>query len=709
MNSHERIVSYAVRWRARLLIADLLLTAGAAFAAFWLARALWPSGALSLSIVAAGLVFIALRRRHPPTAVDQVTRHLDRQLPILEDSATLLLADSTTMSGLAALQRQRIESRFVDAELPPLPGTPLLRAVAAAMALLLGSVVLVQALSVPSSEPPAIARASSAGARFALELLERRVEPPSYTGRPVRRDTGWAGEVEEGARVTWRVRGEPAADAVWMSGAVGDTSRFDLAGDGTATLALTATHPLALRLEAARAGDTARAPWALLSVRRDAPPAANLLEPAPRTVRLLSDPDKVDLTLLASDDYGIARAELVLTVATGKGEGVQFREKRLSLGSGVVAPAGGTRYATVLAPRSLGLSPGDELYVYAEVRDGKTPSANVTRSETVVIALADTGSAPLADLRGLLPPVAPEFFRSQRQIIIDTERLLQERRSLATEQFQFRSSGIGFDQGVLRVRYGELVGDEAVDETDSTDAAAKADSAVEALRDHARGIPPDSTAIPTGQLHRHDDEENATRLAQSVKATLKSALAEMWQAERLLRTYQPEKALPAEYRALEYLKQVQQASRAYVLRVGFEPPPIDEAKLRLSGSLSGVRDRTSTRQATAPDAAPASRRALSLLSTLKASALDAAARSTLESAGRELAVQTLQESSLPFQAMQALRTLLDTAAAPTAHQIEAARTALWRAIPATAATPSGSYGPQSSLARRFSQLTESSK
>lgn len=676
MIARQRIDAYASAWTRRVFLADLLLAAGTGGAAFLLAHALATGMAIHLALAAGGVVLLVLRLRGRAADVALVARHLDRQLAALEESTALLLAEPAGLSSIARLQQERIEARFRDITLPQLPGAPLVQAIAVALALLAGSAVLARGLPVTATRPLAVAHAPGTRSPFSLQLLERRVEPPAYTGLGARRDTGWAGEVEEGARVTWRVRGEPAADAVWLVGAGGDTVRFAPAGDQTDTLGLTATRGAALRFEATRGTDTARSPWSLLAVRRDAPPTATLTQPQPRTVRQYTDPDTVGVSLLAADDYGIAQVELVLTVARGKGEGVRFRERRIDLGRGASAGPQNNRYRTVLAPRALGLAPGDELYLHAEVRDARTPSPNVTRTETVVIALADTGSAPLADLRGLLPPTAPEYFRSQRQIILDTERLLKERRSLSTEQFQFQSSGIGFDQGVLRVRYGELVGDESVDEADAT------------------------------ELHRHDDEENATRLARSVKATLKSALEEMWQAERLLRTYQPEKALPAEYRALEYLKQVQQASRVYVQRVGFDPPPIDEANLRLSGVLTGVGSRSRAREATLGDSAPASRRALALLSRETAGVLDRSTRAALEAAGRELAARAVEGPGPAFEALGHLRALLDAPGAANDAQVSAARMALWRAAPPRQQPPSRADGPVSSLARRYSQLAE---
>lgn len=704
----QRIDAYASAWTRRVLVADLLLAAGAGGAAFRLAHSLAAGMAIPLALAAGGIVLLVLRLRGRTADVALVARHLDRQLPALEESTALLLAEPAGLSSIARLQQGRIEARFRDITLPQLPGAPLVRAISVVLALLAGSAVLARALPVTAKRPIAVAHAPGTRSPFSLQLLERRVEPPAYTGLGARRDTGWAGEVEEGARVTWRVRGEPTADAAWLVGAGGDTVRFASAGDQTDTLGLTATRGAALRFEATRGTDTARSPWSLLAVRRDVPPTATLTQPQPRTVRQYTDPDTVGVSLLAADDYGIARVALVLTVARGKGEGVQFRERRIHLERGTSSGPQNNRYATVLAPRALGLAPGDELYLHAEVRDARTPSPNVTRTETVVIALADTGSAPLADLRGILPPTAPEYFRSQRQIILDTERLLKERRSLSTEQFQFQSSGIGFDQGVLRVRYGELVGDESVDEADAahTEAADPTTKSGEALRAALDEKPVDTSSAPAAELHRHDDEENATRLARSVKATLKSALEEMWQAERLLRTYQPEKALPAEYRALEYLKRVQQASRVYVQRVGFDPPPIDEANLRLSGVLTGVGSRSRAREATLGDSAPATRRALTLLSRQTAGVVDQSTRVALEAAGRELAARAVEGPGPAFEALGPLRALLDAPGAANDAQVSAARMALWRAVPPRQQPPSRADGPVSPLARRYSQLAE---
>jgi hypothetical protein len=91
--------------------------------------------------------------------------------------------------------------------------------------------------------------------------------------------------------------------------------------------------------------------------------------------------------------------------------------------------------------------------------------------------------------------------------------------------------------------------------------------------------------------HTHDSQDEATLFDREKKGTMRQALAAMWQAERFLRMAQPEEALAPENRALEILKELQQADREYVQRVGFEATPLDVAGRRLRGDVTGVPER----------------------------------------------------------------------------------------------------------------------
>ena len=130
-----------------------------------------------------------------------------------------------------------------------------------------------------------------------------------------------------------------------------------------------------------------------------------------------------------------------------------------------------------------------------------------------------------------------------------------------------------------------------------------------ATDDHAHGEPAPTTtfgqegAVLEEYGHTHDHAEAATLLDPETRATLKLALDAMWQSEGHLRQGHPDLALPYAYTALKHIKQVQQATRIYLARVGPELPPIDESR-RMSGDrgvLATRRDGLAA--ATAPDPA----------------------------------------------------------------------------------------------------------
>ncbi len=92
-------------------------------------------------------------------------------------------------------------------------------------------------------------------------------------------------------------------------------------------------------------------------------------------------------------------------------------------------------------------------------------------------------------------------------------------------------------------------------------------------------------------VHAHDDGEVNTFHEQSTRSLLKMALEQMWQSELHLRLYEPEKALPFENKALEYLKTAQQKARTYVKKSGFDPPPLKVKENRLTGELDKINPR----------------------------------------------------------------------------------------------------------------------
>jgi hypothetical protein len=169
----------------------------------------------------------------------------------------------------------------------------------------------------------------------------------------------------------------------------------------------------------------------------------------------------------------------------------------------------------------------------------------------------------------------PESLRSQRQIIIDTEQLIADMRNKkpAAAEVRERSESIAADEGALRRRYGQFLGEEST-------LFGKDDD----HEDHGGEHKPD---VLHEFGHAHDQPENATLFDEATKKVLRRALAAMWDAEKALRAIAPQSALPPEHKALDAIKELQQAERIYLHKTSSEIPAIKEDK-RLSGDMAGA-------------------------------------------------------------------------------------------------------------------------
>lgn len=692
MTGRVRLERLAAQWRRRRLAGFAVATAAAALLAGGGLGALlnWPppprwlaGGAAGIGVIVAG----AAAGRRAPTDARRVARHLDRVHPSLEESTALLLEEDASLTALERLQRERVARELARLEIGLLPNRPLRRALAAAAVMLGGAAVLAAAGVlrgapaasgfVPGPLPPAL-DSLPPGVPPTIRGLAIEIRPPAYTRRAMRRAGALDIEAPAGSRVTWRITTDQPAGALLVS-AGGDTVPFE---DGAASLTAVRSMLYEIVLRTA-AGLTGGSDLHQLVVVPDRPPVLTVEAPPPRTLLAPGESLRIPVRVVAEDDYGIAGAELLATVTTGRGESVRFREERIAFGRRAPGVRG-IELGAVIDLARLGLAPGDELYFHVRATDTRTPDANESRSDTYFIALLDTASIAEAAFAGTPVSRLPEYFRSQRQIIIDTERLLAEQPRLATEAFRDRSNAIGMDQGLLRTRYGALVGDEIA------------------------GGEPEETG------HMHDTEENATLLAAPVKTTLKAALAEMWQAELKLRTHEPSAALPYEYRALALLKEVQQAARIYVQRAGFEPPPLEPDTKRLTGGQKGIGDRRESREVHAPDPHAALRAALPVLAELGGAAGAPAtdqgrARVALDAAGRELADLAADAPGESLSTLRVLRRLLDSlergrACAACADTVARG---IWRLLPPGAPVPRAGAAGSGGLARRyFDRLTE---
>ncbi len=624
-------------------------------------------GAVVAGTLAAGWGARMLRAR--PLTPRTVAEHADRTISGLEESTTLLLAESTSLPFLARVQQARVAEALLTADrIPMLPhASARLAARAAGIAVLASFALALLPARSPARSPEGVERPAAATppAQVALGEITLAWTPPAYLRRAPQ--SGPAGEVivEEGSTVRWRIAA-PHAIGVRLVDARGDTLAATRSGDAW-IVEQTVDAPLLWRAEAIGDDDTiVRGPDTRLGVRIDAPPVIAVLAPVGRVTLDWTEPHVVVVRALVSDDYALGSLGLRATHARGRGEGVRFRETEL----GVEVEASPSPTSRVVSRRvdldSLGIEPGDEVYLAFTATDRKAPQPQDIRSETIFLAVRDTFDLGTGALAGVAVLVEPAYFRSQRQIVLDTEALLRDARLGTVRDVTPRSLEIGLDQEALRLRYGALVGQEA-------------EGLGEDDHDHEEEVDEDGRPVQVTMedfVHRHDMEENATLLAESVKSTLKRALAAMWEGEKALRTGRPRDALPHEYAALAALEEIRLTERAYVKRIGFEPPAVDVEKVRLSRTAKDLGPTAVTAEVIDHRTEPELRDALSVLDA----APSLARNEVLEAAGRRLATIVVEGTApgLHLEALSALRSLIDGNCADCMAQ---ARAGLLGALP----------------------------
>ena len=703
----------------------------AALAHRWpVAGAAW-AGLGGLALLLAGWRLWPLRRVSAAT----VAPRLDRQFSELEDSTGLLLREPAALNLLEHLQQQRVGRRLAALHATPAQLLPVdLRPAAGVAGGLLLAAAMVwwwPASQLHPARPTAVAVRFSAPAPAVTageappRISETRllVTPPAYTHLPVFAPAQASFQCPQEARVRWQVRvsgSRPGAPPVLELGSRQRIVLRPVAGQQGAFFTeqvLTASTLYRLRYAGTVSDDYA------IDVRPDLAPVLRIVTPKTYTlVAAMGQRPEVPIRATVRDDYGLSRAELVITVAQGQGEAVKFREVRRDLS----AELGGQPQASLsnlLNLPKLGLTYGDELYFYLTARDNH---GHTTRTDSYLVQWQDTAVADGALDLGMGVKVAPAYFRSQRQIIIDTEKLLAEAPKLDAATVANRANALGFDQQTLRLRYGKFLGEESsagigaqaphspIAEDNDAPAAPTAEAPEHDEHDHGGAPVSQSKASPTAEtdalmdpyIHKHDDSETADFLEPAVKTKLHAVLDQMWAAELRLRTGQLAAARPFEYRALRLLKEVQQQTRAYVKKAGFTPPPMPEATLRLTGELAGAAVPQRQQTLPAPATQPAIRAALRWLAAADQGQTSRPADAAiLDQAGTVLAGAALTRPGFYLPALRALRELganvrggRPTRAASRAPVARALTDLLAAPTPAPAAPPAADR-----LARRYFQ------
>jgi len=564
-------------------------------------------------------------------------RRLDRQwlvrrldeYPAAQDSADLLFAAPQALNPLQQRQRLHVEAA-VQSRLPELrPRWPGRWVLASAV---LSLVVMALAFGWPRGQnavplfPAASAPPATPARPPQLRSTRLEITAPAYTGQAARVQNALDGKVAQDSRLRWSLgfTAQPQTAALQFH----DGQRIALQRNGDQwTAQWTATRPALYRVVTKPALHDTR--LYRLDVVPDRPPVVRVIAPDRSLVLGTPGQRQWPLQFEATDDYGVvATAQLKVTLAQGSGENITFREQTFSLSG--TGPATQRRFARTLDLAALGATEGNDVIAQLTVRDTHTPTAQSAQSSSVILRLPSAAEIQGTDMEGMVKKTLPAYFRSQRQIIIDAEALIKLRGKLPAEEFVKRADAIGVDQRILRLRYGQFLGEESEGEAkppptsdtlptsdvpasthDDHDHDGEPAQAQAGHDDHDHGAPTDGTAAVFGSAtdvlseygHTHDHAEAATLLDPKTRATLKAALDQMWSSEGELRQGQPERALPYAYKALGFIKEVQQAERIYLARVGPELPPIDESR-RMTGDRADLASRTlPLRALDAPDQA----------------------------------------------------------------------------------------------------------
>jgi hypothetical protein len=695
-------------------------------ALFFGASALRVLSEIDALIVAATslAVCFALFQEKNQTTLPNILHQLNRR-PEMEHSAELLLNTPEELPLLARLQRQKVTAWLEKQDV-----TAILSNKWRKRLVWLGASVVLSVLIVAIPEKPLeLSRSSelpleAVAPQLIIEKIEVHIEPPRYTLKPKRVQASLNILAEENATVRWTLKLNRECKQVSMATLSGDTVRFKQESEYIYRAERKATQSQVYEVLL----DDWTSEFATMDVQKDLPPVVSVLSPTSRTEFSSPDSARLFIKVAVSDDYKTRKVNLVLTSAKGKGEAVKFKSDTLQLRTTATFGNAIEHYQITLNLKNDSLTYGDECYFFVEAYDNCEPKHNSTRSETYFVKILDT--LQVVQSESIAMPVLrlPTYFRSQRQIIIDTEKLIAEKKALESSQVRMKSENLGVDQKVLRLRYGKFLGEElamSIGETENErlaktmrdtashpivklqkQAAARVPKVDDGHNHDEQSQPALSTdALAEPYMHRHDLEESATFFSEPIKKKLKATLAEMWEAEKFLRLSEPERALPYEYKALQLLKELQQEARVYVEKSGFEPTPIDEAQLRLTGENAKIKSIRQVQRREGADSLEAIKHTLAMLNEEKKT-FSNDELAILEDAGRQVAKFALEKNLKELSALQSFRQLINDAKSGQAFSEEKIRRvqhALALMLPVPYQLPKSESSGRATVAKRYFQ------
>jgi len=685
------IQQFQKRWQQSKYVEGLLYAIGIGGLVYLLTHNIFY-GILGL-LVAAGIALWILK----PWKIssENAVGYIDAHIPQAGFSSGLLLSPANELSDLSKLQQYRVASQLQPVLSKLRPPHNLYKATLVMFGLILlglaGRFVLTT-FGNPSGgdaskkEQVTFAPKDSLSPTTEIpELIQTKItiQYPGYTRKAALNTEDPNIKAVEGSKITWDLEFDGDVKEVQM----------DLMGERIGFTKTQEKYRLTKTMEASVFysftfkdvdGNDYVSDLYSLEIFSDEPPLVQIEDLDSYTYFEFDDDKRLTLNTNISDDFGIADAYIIATVSKGSGESVKFREETVRFDQTVPKGNKSIQLRQPLDLDALKMDPGDELYFYVEALDQKTPTPNIARSETYFAVIRDTVTDAFAVEGNLGVDLMPDYFRSQRQLIIDTEKLIADRANISEKDFKFRSNELGFDQKQLRLKYGQFMGDEtemqsAPGQVSSTEAEGddhdhSGEDGEEDLLDeysHKHDNENEHNLVDEHSsegeeeedplhdyVHNHSDPEESTLFEKSLKAKLRDALNIMWDAELHLRLYEPEKSLPYQYDALKIIQDIKNSARIYVHRIGFDPPPIKEEN-RLSGDIEDITNFDKKEEFAYQMSFASARKAIVRLEVLiqGEKQFDNEDSVLFADAGNELAQKAISDPSTYLNVLQGLRDL----------------------------------------------------
>ena len=687
-NALNKIRQVRQKYILYYLLADGLLAAAIAVAGCVI-LSLFFARFLLFFIILFVLIFSLLMARHRQWLIRDkiVTAFLDSVYPELEESSSIVLMQKADLNLLQQLQLEKVVAALVHIPsnheyfIKPVRRSATLLICALILSFLASEVNYHWGTGKATNSVNNIQKKSNVKEVILpqVESVDVVIRPPAYTNLQEYRQSKFSLETEEDAVIDWKLTTNVAVKKVSLLFNERDNLPLKSQNDdGTKWEAKkTLTKPGFYQVVI----DGKSSDLYQVQVINDLPPVIQIKTPKQYTYIDAGEKPQVILDATVTDDYGVSGTEIYATIAKGSGEAVKFKEQKIEFPISFSQNERKYNLQKTIDLQALNVEPGDELYFYVQARDN---NAQLSRTDVYIVSVQDT--AQLLSMDGILSgtDIKPEYFRSERQIILDAETLLKEKDTLRQDKFKDRSNELGTDQKLLRLRYGKFLGEEAEGNIEDPRVAGN-DKAVDP-KDFGNGA-----KILDEYTDKHDNAEDAQFFDPKVKEQLKATLTEMWKAELQLRLYQPAEALPFAYKALRLLKDLQQKSRSFVAKTAYNPSPLKMEK-RLSGDLDKIIQPTEHRELKiVEDRFSSLKKSVGILEQLSyTNNISGADRRLLQEANQQLGEKAALQPGAYLGAASAMRRIIAGNKKGLSANIAIVETAIRKILPASEVLPQSS-------------------